>query len=86
MWYDLGLRLGQPSAELDGYKVLTLTESSKYPCCQRVFSRWMENADDEGDYPVTWNGVYQLLRDMERAGLATKLEEALSFRGVTIDY
>lgn len=76
VWYDLGLLLGQSTAELDSYKQLALMDGSKYPCCRRVFSKWLESK--EGRYPVTWAGVYELLRDMERAGLATKLQEALS--------
>ena len=82
-WYDLGLLLGQPPEELDRYRVLALTEASKYPCCQRVFSEWIKNSENT-KYPLTWAGVYELLRDMDRASLATKLQEALSTKGITI--
>lgn len=81
MWFDVGVTLGQSTEDLNNYGAMALATSNKYFCCQRVFSKWLKSEDSDGQYPVTWAGVYKLLRDMRRDNIAAKLQEALSFHG-----
>lgn len=81
-WYDLGLLLRQTQAELDSCKSLAYTGGSKYSCCQRVFSKWLQKGNER--YPVTWTGVIKLLMDMERCDLAIALQEAISYNGFNV--
>ena len=44
-------------------------------CCRDVFIHWMKNPPP--DYPVTWEGLYELLDDLEFSQLAKTLKEAI---------
>lgn len=36
----------------------------------RVFREWLDNAQDDGEYPLTWNGLRQLLEDSGKKEIA----------------
>ncbi len=56
--------------------------SGKTPvqCLDDVLQAWEENKDDENqiDYPYNWNGLLELLNDMEYRVLATNVRKALA--------
>ena len=44
--------------------------------CEAVLSHWLDNPTKQ--YPVTWEGLYRLLKDSQLASVATELEEAVN--------
>jgi len=56
----------------------TQTDHDPKKCCNNVFDHWLQNPPK--DYPATWNGFIELLRDVEFEALAEKLTEALDNR------
>lgn len=46
-------------------------------CWRRVMHHWLA-AGGTHDYPTTWEGVYELLEDINCAGVAKKLKEAVA--------
>ena len=44
-------------------------------CCDNVFSYWLDNPPFY--YPVTWEGLYELLNDSELSQVATDLKRAV---------
>ena len=45
-----------------------------------MFEEWLSNGGHP-DYPVTWDGVCELLSDVQKAEMAKKLKEALKSSG-----
>lgn len=43
--------------------------------CDAILSYWMDNPPP--DYPTTWVGLYDLLKDSELSQVATELKEAV---------
>jgi hypothetical protein len=68
-WREIGFLTGQENF-IDGYETKSLKDSTL--CCQWVFKKWI---DDDGckDYPITWQGLYDLLCDVGYRGMANKL-------------
>ena len=44
-------------------------------CCRNVMTDWLRNNHEK--YSATWNGLIELLKDMEFSTLATQVEEYL---------
>ena len=44
-------------------------------CCVEVLTKWLDNVFPE--YPLTWEGVFELLYDLDETELISKLEIAL---------
>ena len=42
-------------------------------CCREVMAQWLSEADGAYSYPNGWNGLCELLEDMELAVLAHRL-------------
>ena len=69
-WRDIG---GLMELSLDNI-------SEKYrgdpkECCRAVLDRWLEKPPP--DYPTTWQGLLELLEDIELSGVVTKLRKIL---------
>ena len=45
-------------------------------CCDAVLAHWLDNPPY--NYPATWSGLYELLRDNELSQVATDLEQAVN--------
>ena len=46
-----------------------------YDCCRAVFHDWLQ--EEEGEYSVTWEGLCELLEDMQLSNLANRLRKIL---------
>ena len=44
-------------------------------CCDAVLNHWLTHPPP--DYPATWEGLYELLRDSELSSVAVKLKSAV---------
>ena len=45
--------------------------------CISVFSHWINNNGYPPNYPLTWDGLSELLRDVEHETAAMRLKEVL---------
>ena len=72
----LGDLLGQSPARLEAIEVDRLRISRS--CCRDVLQDWI--LDNQGSYPVSWEGLICLLTDMKLTILAKELENALRAR------
>ena len=69
-WKDIG-NLFVPRQLLDAWA----KEKDAKGCCDKVFSYWLDNPPRY--YPVTWEGLYELLNDSELGQVATDLKRAV---------
>ena len=75
-WRKIGLMLGQTLTMLDNYKTKEMNDNTE--CCQRVFDHWIRNSGHGTRYPLTWEGLHELLMDAEYASEANNLKMALA--------
>ncbi len=74
-WQDFGLQLSIEPAILDGWEVQYQRDAKK--CWNKVMGGFITNGGTD-DYPSTWEGVYQLLKDVKCGGVAKDLEVAVT--------
>ena len=72
-WHEVGRILGMGAAELSAISLKN--QKDPEPCCIDVVTKWLE--DDSPRYPLTWEGVFELLDDIDEAILASELQNAL---------
>lgn len=74
-WREAGILLGFTMPELETLQQTALNES--FQCCRHVFSQWIAN-HGHPQYPLTWNGLHELLVNLHMDALAKQLQEALA--------
>ena len=72
-WTEAGDLLGLSPARLKGIEVYQLRDARS--CCRDVLQDWIQ--DNQGCYPVSWEGLMCLLKDMKLTVVAKELENAL---------
>jgi hypothetical protein len=74
-WTDIGLRVGLNWNQLNGYRKKRLGEEED--CCRDVFSYWI---DDYGtsQYPLTWDGLFDLLIAVKHRAAAMDMMKRVS--------
>jgi hypothetical protein len=77
-WRDIGLRTGQVNA-LDGYSRKYLNDDDE--CVVKVFNVWFSK-DGTDNYPITWQGLYNLLCDVGQRASANKIADARPNMGI----
>ena len=45
-------------------------------CCRGILTSWVEQGRGQDQYSFTWDGIYQLLEDLECSAAARTLKEA----------
>lgn len=76
---DIGLLLGQSMQDIEND--LHKSNNNTIECCQSIFSRWIEN-DGCQSYPHSWEGLCELLYNIEKCGVEDELMEALGSHGI----
>lgn len=74
-WWELGLMTGQNMEMLENYRQKTLNNNVE--CCKHVFNYWLNRPKN---YPVTWDGLRDLLIDLEMKNVERTLRVALATR------
>ena len=69
-WKQIGY-LVVPGPQLEAWS----REMDSNGCCEAVFSHWLDHPPP--DYPVTWDGLYELLDDCELGEIAIELKRAV---------
>lgn len=72
-WRVLGLRVGQSYSELEN-----LNMRNNIKCSEEILKYWLEESSHPSKYPRTWQGLYDLLCDIEHRGTAEDMKEELS--------
>jgi len=73
-WKDAGYQLDLSLGEIK--KIEKDQQGDCYECCSSVMQTWLERGSKE--YPMNWDGVLELLEDLELLNLVKKLQEMLS--------
>lgn len=71
-WLEIGdlLEINDPTLSSFGEKTLR----NPMECCRNVFQEWIKKGGTE-KYPCTWNGVVQLLQDIQCNSLAMDMKQ-----------
>ena len=69
-WTEAGDLLGLSPAHLDGIEEHRLRDARL--CCRDVLQDWIQ--DNQGSYPVSWEGLICLLKDMKLIVLAKEVQ------------
>ena len=72
-WRDIGNLLDISDSVLES--TLSHYRGNLEECCYAVLRRWMDNGSP--DYPLTWEGLLELLDDADCAQVAEELKTAL---------
>ncbi len=72
-WHDAGLLLNLGAPRL--YSILTYRLGDVRLCLKDVLQDWINSG--LSDYPATWNGLLNLLRDLHLNSCAESLKAAL---------
>ena len=75
-WRQLGLLFGQSTSDLDNFKSKAMLDNKE--CCERVFDKWI-NDDGSLHYPLSWEGLFKVLRKIGHGRTAMDIEEKLGF-------
>ena len=79
-WKDIGFQIDLTTNTLDG--IGTQNAHDPTECWTVVMGKWLAGQGAE-DYPVTWKGLCDLLKDIEASLYATELMKAISGAGLS---
>ena len=65
-WKQFGYQIDLPPNKLEGWYSDTRNNER---CWERVMEAWLEEGRGQRLYPPTWEGLYKLLRDVQKAGV-----------------
>ena len=72
-WRQFGLRISLTQNRMDGW----FAESRDVErCWEKVMQTWLDG-QGQREYPPTWEGLYGLLRDVQKEGVVPALREAV---------
>ena len=74
-WKTIGSMLKIEQSILHGWA--TKYHHDQEECLDEVLNEWLINADDNGSYPLTWKGLYDLLIDSGKRVVAREYFEFL---------
>ena len=77
-WLEAGLRVGVSFKELNNEYRLMYNDNKNR--CRKVLAHWINNGSTE--YPLSWEGLCQLLCDIDEASVAAELRQVLESNGV----
>lgn len=80
-WMEIGVRIGQADY-LDNYAKKSFLDN--YVSCQQVFKTWIDDGGHPPRYPHTWQGLYDLLCDIEHSSIANKMAEEKNAQGILV--
>ena len=81
-WEELVRLLGLPLDTINRFRYQHPDNDIK--CCKMVFGEWISRNGYPPNYYYSWDGLHELLVDLEYDSLADVLKEALECHGVYI--
>ena len=79
-WPDIGTRTGQ-SNDLETIRTKTMLNNKD--ACREVFAVWIDK-DGHPKYPLTWQGLYDLLCDVGHRNIANTVADKKNAQGAGI--
>ena len=73
-WRDIGQLAGLSKSQLES--IATKHQDKPIECCRAVLGEWLENPPKE--YPITWDGLIELLEDCGVTSAVKELKIALT--------
>ena len=73
-WRDIGELIGLSVSNLKN--IATEHQNKPLECCRAVLCHWLENPPRE--YPTTWRGLFELLKDSRLGQIVSELKIVLS--------
>ena len=73
-WRTIGERLDLTSSQLQSLAAEHRDKPKE--CCRAVLCLWLNNPPDE--YPITWDGLIELLEDSQLGQVASELRKILN--------
>ena len=80
-WEKIAILTGQEDDLNDIGKQSML--DNKY-ACQKVFKKWIDKGGHAPNYPLTWQGLYDLLCKVGHAGIANEVADKKNAEGASI--
>jgi len=80
-WKRFGTLLDISRNQLRGWEMKNLGNS--VPCMEDVLETWL-SGECTSDYPVSWEGLYTLLKDGKKSAIADNLRNAVSKCSVSL--
>lgn len=80
-WQEIGALLSISRAQLESWSLKYQQDNIK--CCSAVLDYWLVSGCDE--YPANWEGLLELMEDMEFKVVAAHLREAIAQRNGTVE-
>lgn len=77
-WWDVGIRLGLTIDTLENHRQKNEDNDKRL---EYIFSQWIDS-NGHPEYPLTWEGLSELLRDIDKDSAARELVKVLESRGV----
>ncbi len=78
-WSDVSDLLGFSTARI---QQIRQDNSGVQDCCKEVMRLWLDSEDRACHYPTTWEGLIELLKDIELSSLASDIREVVCQRTV----
>jgi hypothetical protein len=72
-WQEIGILVEIPHQQLEAWE---REKRESKACCIAVLNHWLQNAS--GKYPVSWEGVCEILEDCELGQVAERLRVAVN--------
>ena len=73
-WKDVASLLGFKHEEMKEIERNNFSDCKE--CCREILTSWVEQGRGQDQYSFTWDGIYQLLEDLECSATARRLKEA----------
>ena len=74
-WNKFGLLLKMPKNVLSGLSTKNLMDAER--CWEDVMQFWLDGGSTNEDYPVSWEGLYELLENAKCSEVAKQLKDAV---------
>ena len=73
LWKEIGLLLGIDMGDLNAWETVHMKDPRN--CINEVLYYWLEGPSET--YPASWEGLYQLLEDIELKQVVIELKKVL---------
>ena len=73
-WRKFGFRIGLERNQMENYWA---RERDNDACWEKVMEAWLKG-QGQHLYPPTWEGLYEILEDVELGGVVSALKEAVA--------
>ena len=81
-YQKLGLLIGLSVSEIEGFRERSFLNTEK--TCNFIFDAWVSKNGHSPNYPLSWEGLYALLKDIGHKQAADDMKQDLARKGVKV--